>query len=58
MDIQKANEASLKNSLPSPDQVYKKRAGQTIFLTFILEKTFFSHKYIINKDYLMIHILF
>ena len=50
MDIQKANEASLKNSLPSPDQVYKKRAGQTIFLTFILEKTFFSHKYIINKD--------
>ena len=50
MDIQKVNEARLKNSLPSLDQVYKNRAGQTIFLTFILEKKFFSHKYIINKD--------
>ena len=36
--------------LPSPDLVYKKRAGKTIFLKFILEKNFFSHKCIIKKD--------
>ena len=35
---------------PWLDRVYKKRAGQKIFLIFIPEKKFFSHKYIINKD--------
>ena len=33
--------------MPSPDRVYKKLAGQTFFLMLILEKNFFSHKYII-----------
>ena len=35
---------------PWPDRVYRKRAGQNIFLMCIPEKKFFSHKYIINKD--------
>ena len=36
----------LKNiGFPSPDRVYRKRAGQETFFTLIPEKKFFNHKY-------------
>ena len=38
----------LKNiGLPSPDRVYRKRAVQETFFTFIPEKKFFNHKYFV-----------